>query len=186
VAALLPANPPADAPAEVDTPSQEPTAEPTATFIPASPTPSRIEFSVQNDRFEVRVVEVERPTHVNPGGGTVFTPGEGYMFLGLGIKVTNLTGADVPLKWSDIYLINKYQDKWYPMWGAYQKTNKVLDPLTVEILEFEVHPEIDPDANIFMSDNGYLRAIYRLPKDNLYYYFGFADLPLIEINYRYH
>jgi len=173
---------PLPAPAETNTALSVPT----ETLIPASPTASRIEFSVRNASFEVKVIDIQRPFQVHPGGDTVFTAGEGNMLLSLGIKVTNYTGTDIPLKWSDVYLVNKYQDKWYPVWGAYQKTNANIDPFTVQILEYEVDPAIDPDAKIFMGDNGYLHVIYRLPKDNLYYYFGFADLPLIEVNYRYH
>jgi len=50
----------------------------------------------------------------------------------------------------------------------------------------QVHPDFDPDAHFYLSDNGYVRVIFQLPRDNLYYYFGFADLQLIEINWRYY
>jgi hypothetical protein len=33
-----------------------------------------------------------------------------------------------------------------------------------------------------LGDNGYLRVIFRVPRDNDYYSLAFADLPLIEIN----
>lgn len=161
--------------------------------LSASPTPSRMEFSVQNASLEVKVLDIERPHIVdlgiaaNLGTELIYTPGAGNMFLSLGVKVSNATGSDMPLKWTDIYLINKYQDKWYPIWGAYEKTNTVMDPLTVKILEFDhVDADFDPDARLYLSDNGYLRVIFRVPKDNLYYYFGFTDLPLIEINWRYY
>jgi len=160
---------------------------------PGVPTPSRIEFSVENASLAVKVTEVEKPHQVylgvdnTLGTDLIYKPGEGNMFLGLGIKVTNLTGADIPFKWTDIYLVNKYQDKWYPAFGAYKNTNSALDSLTVEILQYDqVHPDFDPDAHFYAADNGYARVIFRVPRDNLYYFFGFADLPLIEINWRYH
>lgn len=166
---------------------------PTDTLVPGSPTPSRIEFPVQNASLEVKILDVEKPYRVHlgidPYHGTElsFTPGAGHMFLGLGIKVKNLTGADITFKWTDLYLTNKYQDKWYPSWGAYQPTNAAMDPLTVEIVKYdEVHPDFDPDAHFYASDNGFVRVIFRVPKDNLYYFFGMADLPLIEINWRYY
>ena len=136
---------------------------------------------------------VERPYNVSLGRDTylgtdlVFKPGAGNMFIGLGIKVSNLTGADMPMKWSDIYITNKYQDKWYPVWGAYKQTNTAMNPLTIELLQYDqVSPDYDPDAHFYLGDNGYVRVIFQLPKNNLYYYFGFADLPLVEINWRYY
>jgi hypothetical protein len=158
-----------------------------------SPTPSRVEFSVENASLKVKVMEIEKPHQVylgvdnNLGTDIYFKPGEGNMFLGLGIKVNNLTGADIPFKWTDIYIVNKYQDKWYPVFGAYKNTNSAMDASTVEILQYDhVHPDFDPDAHFYAADNGYARVIFRVPRDNLYYFFGFADLPLIEINWRYH
>jgi len=159
---------------------------PAVTLIPASPTPSRIEFPVQNANLEVKVVGVEKPHQVFLGTDTIYSPGPGNMFLGLGIRVRNFTGSDIPIKWSDIFLVNKYQDKWYPVWGVYKPSNIVIDPLAIEILEFDqVHPEIVPDAHFYLSDNGYVRVIFQLPEDNLYYFFGLADLPLVEIDWRY-
>ena len=169
-------------PTQVNVPSDTPG----DSLIPGLPMPSRIEFPVQNERLEAKVAGLEKPSQVHLGDGLVFLPGYGNLFLGLGIRVSDLTGSDVMLKWSDVYLINKYQDKFYPMWGAYQKTNAVMNPLTINILPLEIDPEIDPDAHVYLGDNGYLRVIFRLPQDNLYYYLGVADLPLIEIDYRRH
>lgn len=180
---------PTEAPAEVIAPA----AAPTEIIAPSAPTPTRMQFAVQNDSLEIKVVGIERPHIVDLGidanldSQLVFTPGEGNMFLSLGIKVTNKTGSDIPLKWTDVYIVNKYEDKWYPVWGVYKKTNTAIDPLTIEILEFDqVHPDFDPDAHMYVSDNGYLRVIFQIPRDNLYYYFGMTDLPLIEINWRYY
>lgn len=159
----------------------------------AAPTPSRMEFAVENANLVVKIMDIGKPHQVylgvdnNLGTDITFTPGEGNMFLEVGVKVTNLTGADIPFKWTDIYLVNKYQDKWYPVFGAYKGTNSALDASTVEILQYDqVHPDFDPDAHFYAADNGYARMIFRVPRDNLYYYFGFSDLPLIEINWRYY
>jgi hypothetical protein len=178
-----------DAPVAANVPSSVPAAE----LSPAAPTPTRMEFSVENARLVVKVMDIEKPHQVylgvdnNLGTDIYFKPGEGNMFLGVGIKVTNLTGADIPFKWTDIYLVNKYQDKWYPVFGAYKNTNSAMDSSTVEILQYDqVHPDFDPDAHFYAADNGYARVVFRVPRDNLYYFFGFADLPLIEINWRYY
>jgi hypothetical protein len=185
-----------DLPTEVTVPSPTDAPAlpmPTETIIPATPTPSRMEFSVENASMQVKVLDIERPHQVDLGVdsslGTdlIYNPGAGNMFLGLGIKVTNFEGSDILMKWSEVYLVNKYQDKWYPVWGVYKQTNTAMDPLTIEILKFDqVHPDFDPDAHFYLSDNGYVRVIFQLPRDNLYYFFGFADLPLIEINWRYY
>lgn len=166
---------------------------PTETMIPAFPTPSRIDFAVQNASLQAKIVGVEKPYRIHLGVdsklGTdiVYNPGPGNMFLGLGIKVANFTGSDIRMKWSSLYLVNKYQEKWYPVWGVYKKINTAMDPLTLEILQADqVHPDFDPNAYFNLSHNGYLRLIFQLPRDNLYYYFGFSDLPQIEINWRYY
>ena len=192
VQALAATEAPAVAVAVVNTPLPAPTQALNAAS-PALPTASRMEFPVENANFKVKVLEVEKPFRVYLGKDTylgtdvVFKPAQGSMYLGLGIKVSNLTGSDITMKWSDIYITNKYQDKWYPVFGAYQQTNSAMDPRTVEIVKYDqVHPDFDPDAHFYASDNGYIRVIFELPKDNLYYYFGLADLPLIEINWRYY
>jgi hypothetical protein len=167
---------PTNPPAEINTPVPPPT----ETLILESPTPVRMGFTVQNASFEVKVIAVEKPFRVYPGGDSFFTPGKGNMFLDLGIKVSNLTGSDTLVNWSDIYLANKHQERWYPTWGAYQETSAGIDSLTVNVREFE----IDPTAHVFFGNNGYLRLIYRVPKDETYYYFGFLDLPLTEIDYK--
>lgn len=166
---------------------------PTETLVSTYPTPSRMELAVQNSSLEVKVLAVETPYIVdlnmaaNLSNELVFTPGAGNIFLTLGVKVSNLTGSDIPLKWADIYLVNKYQDKWYPVWGAYKKSNVIIDPLTIKIVEFDqVSPDYDPDAHLYLGDNGYLRVIFRVPKDNLYYFFSIIDTPAIEINWRYY
>jgi hypothetical protein len=159
---------------------------PTATPIPATSTPSRMDFPVENARFQIEVVGIERPYQIYLSDNLIFAPGKGKMFLGLGIKVTNLTNSEIPFKWNDIYLFNKYQDRWYPLWGAYKKTNMVIDPLGIEVQQFKVNPKEQPDTRVYFGDNGYLRVIFRLPRDNDYYYLAFADLPLIEINYSDH
>jgi hypothetical protein len=144
-------------------------------------------YPAESARLQMEVVDIEKPYQIYLSDNQIFAPGKGKMFLGLGIRVTNLTGADIPFKWTDIYIVNKYQDKWYPVFGAYKNTNSALDSSTVEILQYDqVHPDFDPDAHFYAADNGYARVIFRVPRDNLYYFFGFADLPLIEINWRYY
>jgi hypothetical protein len=59
----------------------------------------------------------------------------------------------------------------------------VMDPLGIEIRKFKVDSKDLPDARVYFGHNGYLRAIFRLPTDNNYYYLSIADLPLIEIDY---
>jgi hypothetical protein len=157
---------------------------PTATSVPATATPSRMDLPVGNARVQIEVLDIERPYQMHLSDSLIFAPGEGKMFLGLGIKVTNLTDSDIPFKWNEIYLLSKYQDRWYPVWGAYKKTNIAIDPLGIEIRQLKVGPNDQPTAHIYFGDNGYLRAIFHLPRDNDYYYLAFADLPVIEIDYE--
>jgi hypothetical protein len=142
-----------------------------------------MDYPARNGRLQIEVLDIESPYQIYLSDSQIYAPGKGKMFLGLGIQVTNLTDSDLPFKWNEIYLMNEYQDRWYPLWGAYQKTNMVIDPLGIEIRPFKVDSKDRPDARSYFGKNGYLRAIFRAPRDNNYYYLAFADLPLIEIDY---
>jgi hypothetical protein len=164
--------------------------EPAGSAFPAG---ARIEFPVENASMKMQILDVEKPHRVYLGWDSYlkkeisFMPGPGNMFLSFGVKLNNLTSSDINMKWSDLYLVNKYDEKWYPEWGAYRGTNSFVDPRTVEIVQYDrVHPDFDPDAHFYASNNGFVRVIFRVPKDNLYYFFGFAELPIIEINWRYY
>jgi hypothetical protein len=156
---------------------------PTVTAIPATSTPSRMDLPVENGGLQIEVVDLEQPYQLYLGADSVFTPGPGNLFLGLGIKVTNLTERDLPFDWNEIYLFNEYEDKWSPLWGAYKKTNLAIDPLGIEIRPLKLGSNDQPNGRVYFGDNGYLRVIFRLPRDNDYYYLSFADLPVIEIDY---
>src|SRR5690349_3429426 len=99
------------------------TPRPTVTPVPPTPTPSRMELPVENAGLQIEVLDIEQPYQINLGAHQIFSSGEGQMFLGLGIKVTNLTASDIPFKWNEIDLSNQYQETWYPIWGSYKKTN---------------------------------------------------------------
>lgn len=166
---------------------------PTEIVVPGSPEPGRIEFPVSNGSLEVKVVDIDKVYSVYLGQDPVLgtdirhAPGEGNMFLDIGIRVRNTTGSDLPMKWSEIYVTNKHGDKWYPTWGGYRETGSLVDPLTIEILKYDqVHPDYDPDAHYYIGGVGFVRAIFRLPRTNLYYFFGFGDLPQIEIKNIYY
>lgn len=168
-------------------------AAPTDTVVPASPTASRIEFAVSNGSLDVKVVEIKKVYNVYLGEDPVsgqeirLAPGAGNMFLDFGVKVNNVTGSDVPMKWSAIYLSDKQGNKFYPTWGGYRATGTIVDPLTMEILKYDkVHPDYDPDAHFYIGAAGFVRAIFNLPRNNLYYFFGFGDLPQIEIKNVYY
>lgn len=151
--------------------------------IPATSTPSRMDFPVNKAGLQIEVLKIEKPSQIYLSKDQVYTPGKGKMFLSLGIKVTNFSNTEIPLKWKEISLVNEHQDKWYPLWGAYKKTNGVIDPFGIEIRQLKVDAREQPTARIYLGDNGYLRVIFRVPRDNDYYSLAFADLPLIEINY---
>jgi hypothetical protein len=185
--ATVETNTPTTMPTETRIPATyTPSPIPTATPIPATSTPFRMDLPAENAGLQIEVLDIEKPHQIYLNDNLIFAPGEGKMFLGLGIQVTNLTDSEIPFKWNEMYLLNEYQDKWYPLWGAYQKTNMVMDPLGIEVRQFKVDSKDQPSARIYFGDNGYLRAIFRVPRDNDYYYLAFADLPLIEIDYGDH
>lgn len=160
---------------------------------PEAAVPARIESPVGNDKMEVQIIAIHKATSVFLGPDPIqgsdieFKPGSGNMFLEFGIRLTNTTGSDVLMKWGDIYIANKFEDKWYPSWGAYKESNVAVDPLTIEINKYDrIHPDFDPDAHFYVGDDGFVRVIFLLPRNNLYYFFGFGDLPVIEIKNEYY
>ena len=155
---------------------------PAATHLSATSTPSRMDLPVKKAGLQIEVLKIEKPYQVYLGKDQIYTPGKGKMFLSLGIKVTNLSNTDILLKWNEINLLNEYGDKWYPLWGGYKKTNRVMDPLGVEVRQFKLDAREQPTARVYLGNNGYLRVIFRVPRDNDYYSLAFADLPLIEID----
>lgn len=150
--------------------------------IPATSTPSRMDLPVKKAGLQVEVLKIEKPHQIYLGKDQIYAPGKGKMFLSLGIKVTNLSNTEIPLKWNEITLLNEYGDKWYPLWGGYKKTNRVIDPLGIEVWRFKLDAREQPTARIYLGDNGYLRVIFRVPRDDDYYSLAFAGLPLIEID----
>jgi hypothetical protein len=173
---------PTEAPTEVDAPA-----------IAEEVMPARLEFPVSNGSVEVKVVDIDRVISVYLGQDPVlgtdirYSSEAGHMFMDIGMKVTNLTGSDIPMKWSEIYVSNKHGDKWYPKWGAYQEADGAVDPLTVKIIKYDqVHPDYDPDAHYYIGGTGFVRVIFELPRTSLYYFFGFGDLPQIEIKNLYY
>ena len=59
-----------------------------------------------------------------------------------------------------------------------------IDPLGIEVYPFKLGTNDQPNARVYFGDNGYMRVIFRVPRDNDFYYLAFADLPSIEIDYE--
>jgi hypothetical protein len=134
--------------------------------------------TVKSANFEVKVIDAVKRDRVYPGGKFYFNPADGYMLVDIGVKVSNLTGSDIPVKWGDVYIMTT-EEWWAPSWGTYKDTSGNLDPFTIGVSELE----IDPEAQITFGQDGYFRLFYHIPKDGTYY-FGFADAPLIEVNFK--
>jgi hypothetical protein len=152
---------------------------PTETEIPSTPTPAPVGEAVRSANFEVKVVAAEKRTRVNPGGKFMFVATSGNMLVDIGVKVSNLTGSNLSVKWKDIYIMSKNQDAWYSTWGTWKDSSGNLDPFTIGISEVYTNPELE----ISISHDGYLRLFYHIPRGETYY-FGFFDSPLTVINFK--
>ena len=168
---LLPTN----TPAATNTPLSPPTE--TATSEP--PTPAPMGSTVQSANFEVKVIDAIKRDRVYPGGKFYFSPAAGYMLVDIGVKVSNLTSTDIPVKWNDIYIMNSKQDWWISSWGTYKVASGTLDPFSIGVSEVK----IDPKVQITVSHDGYLRLFYHIPVGETYY-FGFADSPLTVVKFK--
>jgi hypothetical protein len=195
VTALVKADGAADTtqPTSVASPDAAPIDSVEVTASSEEAAPARLEYPVKNDKMELQILSIKKPSSVDlstdpiSGAEMLFKPGAGNMFLDFGIKVVNKTGTDIDVKWSDIYLVNKFQDKFQPSWGVYKESDVAIDPLLMKINKYDrVDPDFDPNAHFYMGNGGYIRVIFLLPRNNLYYYFGFGELPVIEIKNKYY
>jgi hypothetical protein len=161
-------------------PTEAPSGSPKAAAISESPAFVRMGTKVQSDSLEMSVITVQKPFRVYPNSEAFFTPGKEYMFLDIGVKVSKLADSEVSAKWNDIYVTNKYEEKWYPIWGVYKDTNVFEDPLTIKVSEYELDPEA---TDVVFGDNGFLRVIFRVPKGETFY-FSLANMPLTRVEFK--
>jgi hypothetical protein len=75
--------------------------------------------------------------------------------------------------------MNENSDWWYPTWGTFKSSSGKMDPFTIGVSEVE----IDPETTITVDNEGYLRLFYVVKEADVYY-FGFADSPLTEMNFK--
>jgi hypothetical protein len=187
-----PAAEPVDQPTEVEqvpVPSNTPkslepvnTPEPTATQETlATPTPAPVGVAVRSDSYEVTVIKAVKLDRLYPGGKYSYTPKAGNMIVDVGVKVSNLTGSQASVKWSNVYVVEETGDAWYPSYGTYKESGKEIDPFSLGISENTI---VGEDVITFKGDI-YLRLIFIVAdNDPTTFVFGFDDSPLIEITIK--
>lgn len=170
--------PPAASDTPVPPPTKTPLPKPTDTAAP--PTPSQLGEVARSQNFEVTVIAAEKRDRVYPGGKFYYTANPGYMLIDVGVKVVNISGSSLDVKWKDVYVMRENGDWWYPTWGTFKTSLDKLDPFSIGVSEVE----IDPEAVITVGNkDGYLRLFF-LVEEEAAFYFGFGDSPLTEMRFK--
>lgn len=160
-------------PTATDPPTVAP--EPTATI---ESTPAPVGVPVKSEKFEVTVIGAVNLERIYPGGTYLYTPNAGNIIVDVGVKVSNLTGSSVSVKWENVYVVEQNGDAWFPTWGSYKESGKKVDPFSLGISD----ANINGDDVITFNNDIYLRLIYIVTEaDPTTFVFGFDDSPLIEI-----
>lgn len=160
-------------PTATDRPTVAP--EPTATI---EPTPAPVGVPVRSGKYEVTVINAVKLERIYPGGKYLYTPNAGDVIVDVGVKVSDLTGSQVSVKWGNVYVVEPNGDAWYPTWGSYKESGKKIDPFGLGISD----ENINGDDLITFKGDIYLRLIFIVTEgDPTVFVFGFDDSPLIEI-----
>jgi hypothetical protein len=171
-----------ESPHSIELPEPADSPEPIATEEPLeTPTPAPVGVPVSSGSYEVTVIKAVKLDRLYPGGKYSYTPKPGNIIIDTGVKVSNLTGSQASVKWSNVYVVEETGDAWYPTFGSYKESGKELDPFSLGISE----NTINGDDVISFKGDIYLRLIFLLT-DNAptTFLFGFEDSPYIEITIK--
>lgn len=166
------------------TPKPSPTVAPTKTPIPPTATAASLKEPVANEQYEVRIITSrfldKVYTYFAAGGGWEYTPNKGYIFLELGVKITNLKPEKIiHVPWENVYVIDKNNQSWYPNFGgsyAPKNKNEEVNPATIT---FDNTYNLE---TITVENIVYIRAIWAVIDEKpTSYLFGFDLSPLIEV-----
>jgi len=180
--------PPTATPEPTETPLPQSTNTATATQTPSStpeptnttaPTPASVGQPVSNSEYEVDVVKVRKLESVYLSKVLVWKPKPGYLFLELGVQVTNLkTGSRASVHWKDIYVIDNLKIQ-RPGWGGYKVVAQGIEVNPPSIV-FEQLKNIND--SISFDEVVFLRLIWTVTDSNpTTVYFVFDNSPLIEV-----
>lgn len=163
------------------TPTQKPTStpRPTATAIPPTSTAAPVGVIVSNEDYEIDVVKVRKLGSVYLDQNYIWQANPGYLFLELGVKVTNKKSGVASVPWQYIYVTDEEGDSWYPGWGGFQipTAGENISPTT--ILFSQIH---NSEERVSFTDVVFLRLIWTIKDNNpSTVLFGFDTSPLIEV-----
>lgn len=152
---------------------------PTATTILPTATAAPVGVPVSNSDYTVEVIKVRKLGSVYLNSNYVWEANPGYLFLELGVKVTEKRDGIVSLPWQNIYVIEESGDAYFPGWGGYQEIESGSNINPTEIIFEQIN---DGYKEILFSDEVLLRVIWTVKDNNpSIVLFGFDTAPLIEV-----
>lgn len=174
-------NLPTNTATKAPTATKKPTFTPRPTFTPVPPTATAapVGETVSNDDYDVDVLKVRKLGSVYIDQNYIWQANPGYLFLELGVKVTNKRSGTTSIPWESIYVIEEGDKYWYPGWGGYQNAapNETVNPATIIFEEIKSGKGL-----VSFKETVYLRLIWTIKDNNpSTVYFGFDTSPLIEV-----
>lgn len=172
---------PTNTPTTAPTATKKPTFTPRPTFTPVPPTATAapVGVTVSNADYDVDVLKVRKLGSVYLDQNYVWQANPGYLFLELGVKVTNKQGGTTSIPWENIYVIEEGKQSWYPGWGGFQTAapGETLNPASIIFEEIKSGKSL-----VSFKEVVYLRLIWTIKDNNpSIVYFGFDTSPLIEV-----
>lgn len=174
-------NTPEPSPTVTATATKRPTStpRPTATAVPPTPTAAPVGVTVSNQDYDVEVIKVRKLGSVYLDRNYVWMANPGYLFLELGVKVTNKKSVQRGVSWQNIYVVEQDGKSWYPGWAGFRtaKSGQTINPATIIFAPIE-----DGTALVQFDDTVFLRLIWTIKDNNpSTVYFGFDNSPWIEV-----
>ena len=154
---------------------------PTATRVPPTPTPAAVGDTVESGIYGITVVEFRKLDTVYSDSSHYWAPKPGYMFIELGVKVSNRkSGSTASVPYRKMIVIQESAAPLSPTWASYKavETGVEINPKT---LGFKI---IDnPDEDAAFTQDLYLRLIYAVTKKEptTSILFTFDGSPTIQI-----
>jgi len=160
-------------PTATQTPSSTP--EPTSTTVPTAVPAGQ---PVSNSEYEVNVVKVRKLESVYLSKVLVWKAQPGYMFLELGVKVTNLkTGSQASVRWKDMYVVDNKIRR--PGWGGYKAVTHGIEVNPPSII-FEQLKSVND--SISFDEVVFFRLIWTVTDGNpTTVIFVFDNAPMIKV-----
>jgi hypothetical protein len=155
------------------TPTSTSTRTPRPTNTP-EPTPAPINETIKFDSLEITLLQVKTHSHIVPGGYYYYYAKAGYIFVDLGVLVSNTGTQPIKMFMRNLYIVDENNNQWFANFGSLEtvEVGKKINPSSINISN-DVNTG---NENVLFEKDTYLRLIFYV-KDNQTLLFGIGNSP---------